>query len=341
MTALNPHPPLPSAEALGIAGLAFRTFRGEVDYPLMLEVIEESKKADRAEWSTSVEDIARDYSHLRNCDPKTDMIFALIDGRPIGYGRTGWEDERKGDRILFLFVNLVPAWRGKGIRAAMVRWLEDRARAVAEANPTNKTKIYQTWMSEHEQDAIRVFTEAGYEPARWEYEMIRSLDEPIADAPLPEGIELRPVTDADAPQVFAAANEAFIDHWGETDWFTPKSLDEWRKGPTYDPSIWKIAFDGDEVVGTVMNYVHKKENQEYGRQRGYTESICVRKAWRGRGIAKALITESMRMHKAMGMTEVCHGVDTQNPTGALQLYEGLGYRPHKREYAYRKPMRTG
>jgi len=338
MSTQNANPPLPSGESLGIAGLSFRAFRDESDYPLMLDVVQKSKVADRDEWTTSVEDITRDYRHLRNCDPKSDMIFAEIDGVPVGYGRTWWEDERKGNRLFCLFTNLVPEWRGRGIRRALLDWLEERALIVAAANPTEKTELLQTWASEFETDANRLYTEAGYDIARWEYEMIRSLDQPIGEAPLPEEIEIRPVTDADAPKVFEAAHEAFADHWGETEWFTPKDLEEWREGPTYNPSIWKIAFHGDEVVGTVLNYVHEKENEEYGRQRGYTESICVRKAWRGRGIAKALITESMRMHQAMGMTETCHGVDTQNPTGALQLYEGLGYKPTRTFYTYRKAL---
>ena len=323
-----------------VPGLTFRPFRGESDYPLMLAVLELCKVADKDEWAVSLEDIARDYRHLRNCDPATDMIFAEVDGEVVGYGRTWWEEERKGDRVFTLFTNLVPAWREKGIRHAMLGWLEDRACEKADAHPTDRPEILQSWASEFEKDVIRVYEANGYAVVRWGYEMARSLDEEIRPAPLPDGIEIRPVTDAEAPKVFEAAHEAFADHWGETDWFTPRDLEEWREGPHYDPALWKIAFDGDEIVGTVLNFVNEKENEEYKRRRGYTEAICVRKAWRGRGIAKALITESMQMHKENGMTETAHGVDAQNPTGALQLYEGLGYRPVKTGYTYRKPLRS-
>lgn len=327
-------------EAPVISGLSFRGSRGEADYPLMLAVLEICKVVDKDEWSISLEDITRNYSHLRNCDPSTDMVFAEIDEDLIGYGRTWWEDERKGDRIFSLFTNLVPDWRGKGIRLAMLRCLEGRAREMADADPTEAPKILQTWASEHERDAKRLYESAGYEIVRWGYEMVRSLADEIQPAPLPEGIEIRPANDDDAPQIFAGASEAFADHWGETEWFTEKDLAEWREAPTYNPLLWKVAWDGDEVVSTVLNFVNEKENAEYDRKRGYTEAICVRKAWRGRGIAKALITESMKMHKAMGMAETAHGVDAQNPTGALQLYEGLGYRPVKTDYTFRKPLRS-
>jgi ribosomal protein S18 acetylase RimI-like enzyme len=40
----------------------------------------------------------------------------------------------------------------------------------------------------------------------------------------------------------------------------------------------------------------------------------------------------------MGMTEAAHGVDTQNATGALQLYESLGYKAIKTYTTYRKAL---
>jgi len=332
--------PVVVPDAPEIPNLTFRSFRGESDYPPMLAVCEACKVADREEWAQTLDDISRTYRHLRNCDPFEDMVFAEVSGRVVGYGRTWWEDEQKGDRIYSLFVNLTPDWRERGIRRAILRWLEARARAAAETHPPETSKLLQAWSSEHERDWRKILASEGYEIVRWEYEMVRSLADEIRPAPLPDGVEIRPVTDEDAERIFAAAADAFSDHWGVTGWFDAKSLAEWRESPTWNPHLWKIAFDGDEVVGTVLNYVDEKENDEYERRRGYTECICVRRPWRGRGVAKALITESMKMHKAMGMIETAHGVDTQNPTGALQLYEGLGYRPRKTFYSLRKPLES-
>ena len=74
------------------------------------------------------------------------------------------------------------------------------------------------------------------------------------------------------------------------------------------------------------------------RKRGWTEEISTRRQWRRKGIAKALIVRSMHMHKANGMTEVGLGVDTQNPNGALQLYQSLGYKKERTSINFRKPM---
>ena len=321
-----------------IPGLEFRGFRGEADYEAMLAVIEASKGDDQDEWTQDLDDIARIYKHLKNCDPFADMIFAEIEGRVIGYGRVWWEDERKGDRIYSLFTNLAPDWRGKGIRRAMLRWLERRARVLSEPHPTESAEFLQSWASEHEHDAKGLLESEGFEIVRWDFEMVRSLAVEIQPAPLPEGLEIRAVGDADAEAIFAAASEAFADHWGVADWFSESDLAEWRESPTYDPSLWKVAFEGYEIAGMVLNFVSAKENAEYKRKRGYTEAICVRRAWRRRGLAKAVITRSMEMFREMGMTETAHGVDTQNPTGALQLYEGLGYQPRRTHFTFRKPL---
>jgi ribosomal protein S18 acetylase RimI-like enzyme len=134
--------------------------------------------------------------------------------------------------------------------------------------------------------------------------MVRPLDEPLPDAPLPVGLEVRPVLPERYRQIWAAIDEAFQEHWGWT------------------PS--------DEA-----------ENQAYRRQRGMLYSITVRRPWRKRGLARALIVDSLQMFKQMGMTEAALDVDTENLTGALRLYQSIGFRPVKRTTIYRKPLHSG
>jgi mycothiol synthase len=88
----------------------------------------------------------------------------------------------------------------------------------------------------------------------------------------------------------------------------------------------------------VQNFVDAAENEEYGRQRGYTEGICVRRPWRRQGLAKALIARSFHLIKDLGMTEAALGVDAQNPNGALQLYRSMGFQVVKRHTTYQKVL---
>ncbi|MCK4310901.1 MAG: GNAT family N-acetyltransferase, partial [Methanomicrobia archaeon] len=106
----------------------------------------------------------------------------------------------------------------------------------------------------------------------------------------------------------------------------------------FDPTLWQIAWAGDEIAGMVQSYINKKENEKYNRERGYTENICVRRPWRKRGLAKALIARSFKIIKERGMTEAALGVDTENPSGALRLYKSMGFKVAKQFAAYRKPL---
>ena len=89
-------------------------------------------------------------------------------------------------------------------------------------------------------------------------------------------------------------------------------------------------------MGMVLNYLNEEENEEYNRLRGWTENISVRKAWRRQGVARALLTRSLQMFKNMGMDHAALGVDTQNATGALDLYKSVGFRVEKSFKVYRK-----
>ncbi|MEW5828149.1 MAG: GNAT family N-acetyltransferase [Chloroflexota bacterium] len=320
-----------------IPGLAFRGFRGQEDYPGMAAVIDGSKVEDEVERSTTVEDIANTYEHLTNCDPYQDMLFAEVEGEMISYQRVLWEQELSGTRIYFVLNFMLPAWRRKGLGAAMLRWGEERLRRIAADHPQDGPRFFAAWTADTARGTVALLEKEGYLPVRYGYEMTRDLSEPFPEAPLPAGLEIRPVEEAHLRPIWEAMSEAFRDHWGYVP-PTEENYREWLGEPDFNPSIFKIAWDGDQVAGMVQNYVLADENEEYRRKRGYTEGICVRRPWRKRGLAHALIVESMKMFKEMGMTETALGVDAENTSGALRLYESLGYRQVKKSVTYRKPM---
>jgi ribosomal protein S18 acetylase RimI-like enzyme len=167
--------------------------------------------------------------------------------------------------------------------------------------------------------------------------MVRPDLEAIPDLPLPNGVEVRPVKPEHMRQIWEASNEAFRDHWG----YIPdpwEAFDQMMNDPDFDSSLWRVAWQGDEVAGMVLSFINKDENEIYGRKRGYTENICVRRPWRKQGLAKALIALSLIAIKERGMTEAGLGVDSENISGALHLYESMGYRMVKRTTIYRKRL---
>ena len=320
-----------------IEGLRFRGFAGKTDYPLMVNILEATTKADREERAIMLEDLQHDYAHLTNSDPEKDMLFAEINGQTIAYSRVEWwQEEDPNHRIYSIIFNLVPEWRDQGIEEAMIGWCQRRLREVAEQHPQDSQRFFQTYSNGFKQAYNTLLESLGYTPARYFIAMSRPLED-IPEADLPEGIEVRPVRKQDHRAVWDASMEAFRDHWG----FSEPDDDDYEsyKGSKYfQPELWQVAWDGEEIVSSVMNYIDEDYNKKYNKQRGWTEEITTRKPWRRRGIAKALIVRSMHMHQAKGMTEVALGVDTDNPNGALKLYQSLCYEKERTWITFRKDM---
>ncbi|MCP4417816.1 MAG: GNAT family N-acetyltransferase, partial [Chloroflexi bacterium] len=322
---------------LNIPGLSLRPFAGPSDYPHIVAVCNGSREADNIEWITTLAEITTDYSHLINCDPATDILMAEVDGKMVGYGRCWWAKLQDDERRYSFFVHLLPAWREQGIRRAMMQILQDRLHQIAAVHPQTGKKFLGAWGDEAETDWLRLLEEDGFEVVRYGFDMIRPSLDNIPNCPLPHGLEVRRGTLAEWRQIWEAAREAFRDHWGMSEW-PEESFAGGSEYATFNPNLWQIAWDGNEIAGGVLNFINEVENEENERQRGYTETIFVRRPWRKMGVAKALIARSFQILKDEGMTEAALGVDGESTTGALHLYRKMGFVETKRGMTYRKPL---
>ena len=303
----------------------------------MVEIMNACNRVDRAEYNESLEDVARVFAHLTNCDPFQDMVFAEVDGRPGGYARVFWKDELQGPRLFISLGFVVPEWRRRGLGSAFLAWNENRLLEIASGHPADRKKVFHAWTTDAVPGAIALFERNEYHIAREMVEMIRPTSFDLPTAPMPEGLRIRQAQPEDHRAIWNAREEAYRDHWG----YAPsaeKDFVAWRRSRLFQPELWKIGWDGDQVAGMVLNYVNTRRNEWIGINRGYTQDIFVRRPWRRRGLARALLTESIRMFTEMGMSETYLGVDTESPTGADILYRLLGYEPTRRHLIYRKPM---
>jgi mycothiol synthase len=320
-----------------IAGLTFRACRSEADYALVADVMNACREADGIDTVATRAEIANRFSHLEHFVPAKDLIFAEMDDRPIGYTRL-WFRQLNDDKWVYTNTgSVLPAWRHKGIGRALHHYGERRLREKAVEHGHSGVRVFQALAADTEASRHALLSSEGYRAVRYGYEMTRSLSAPIPDLPLPAGIQVQPVRPDQYEQLRVAVNEAFRDHWG---WgaMTEKDLQAWQKNRNFQPQLWQVAWAGDEIVGTVLNFIDAESNAKYQRRRGWTETICVRRPWRKQGVAKALIARSMRLLQEQSMVEVALNVDTQNPTGALQLYESMGYRAVRELITYEKPL---
>ena len=323
-----------------IAGLMFRHFRGAEDYPKMVAVVTASAEADKIELVATVEDVTNGYAHLVNSDPYQDMLFAEMNNEVIGYSRGFWRQEENGPRIYGSTGFLVPAWRRKGIGASMFHWIENRMRVIAESHAAMETGLFETSVPDGNMGLAALLEKNNYKPIRYIVEMVRPDLENIPDFPLPEGFEVRPVLPEHYRAIWDADQEAFRDHWGYSQ-PAEEDYQAWLGDKTiFQPQLWQIAWDmnTNKVAGQVRTFINTAENEKYNRKRGHTEFISVRRPWRKRGLARALIVRSLLLQKEHGMTESALGADSENITGATRVYEDCGFQVTKHHTLYRKPL---
>ena len=327
---------LPDAPA--IPGLRFRRFRDASDWARLAELQKLAAIADRDDEIPSAENLRIELEHRPNFDLARDMVLAEIDGQLIGEAN-GTVSIRDGKPVHVLWGRVHPDWRRRGLGRALFRWNERRARDRAAAEPQwgGPTAVIGGFASEFEPGAEALFESEGYRAFRYAFTMIHRRLGDVEPIPMPEGLEIRPVSPDQHRQIFDADDEAFHDHFEHR----PATEDDfvaWFSQPDLDPSLWKIGWDGDQVAGGILTTIWKEENAALGVKRGWLDSVFARRPWRRRGLARALIAATLVELRERGMDEAVLGVDAENPTGALALYEGLGFEVKVRTKRYRKPL---
>ncbi|HEU5091510.1 MAG TPA: GNAT family N-acetyltransferase, partial [Nitrospira sp.] len=227
-----------------------------------------------------------------------------------------------------------PDFKGRGIGTSLLRMIEKRAREeILLAEPNMRVTLHS--MTDHrDPDGRNLHQNEGYQPLRYHWRMEIVLDGPPAEPKLPQGIELRAFVkgEHDVP-VWQAQNEAWRDHWGSHD----VTLEEWKRSrfddPEFDPTLWQIAWDGDEVAGFSLN--------RYRMGIGWIRTLGVRRPWRKRGLGEALLLQSFGEFYKRGTKTIGLGVDAQNPTGATRLYQKVGMYIASEYVTYEKELRAG
>jgi len=283
----------------------------------------------RTEWVSPGFDPARDIR----------LIFSP-EGEMAGYVEVWTTSKPLVDPRIWGRVH--PKYEGLGIGTWLLKWAEQRILPELKSVPDGLRVASRVGTYRQAEKSRRLFEDLGFHYIRTFYHMVIEMDTPVAEPVWPAGITVRTCNpEMDGEAVYRADEDAFRDHFGFVEEPFEEGFERFKhfhlEYEGYDPTLTFIAMDGDEIAGTNLCRPHS----QYDHDMGWVASLGVRRPWRKRGIGLALLRHSFNEFHRRGKRKVGLGVDAENLTGALRLYENAGMHVDRAYDLYEKELRAG
>jgi mycothiol synthase len=283
----------------------------------------------------------RDLLEDESIDLGRDTV-AVIDGDLLAfawvYGFAGVRDFDRFDAE----GAVVPTARGSGHGARLLAWAEERAADLHRERRPAIPGAVCVHVHENNPSKQALVRAAGYEAARWEHRMTRTLDDPLPEVPAtPPGFTVTPYEADRSEAVRQVHCEAFAGAWGAD----PPDEQHWSRWYTgsdpFRPDVSWLVLHGDEVAGYVLTYFWAADAAATGVREAFLGQLGVRPAWRRRGLGGLLLATALQSYRAAGYERSSLTVDTANATGALGLYERAGFAVNGASVTWTKAMPSG
>lgn len=296
------------------------------DVPAMTVLLADIEKADQYGWHLDADFLARWLA-----DPLIDLArgsTAVFDGDVmVATGVLAARVEADPVHAMHYEGGVHPAYRGRGLGAALLGWAAAAAGPLHAERFPGRPLTVQCQFPASDRGAAELFAEHGFAPVRYFRKMARDLDgDDLPPARVPGGFEIVPYrADLDEP-MRVAKNEAFREHWD----VTPSTPAAWRAqftGPEFRPALSPLAISAatGRIAGLIVTHESAAETAATGRRDAHLNNVGTLPEARGRGVATALIATTLRAAREHGYATASLGVDAENPTGALGVYEKAGF----------------
>lgn len=242
----------------------------------------------------------------------------------------------------FVWLTIDPDYEGLGLEGYLLEWAEERAgQVLAKVSPELRVAMRINPLS-LVKPVINALQQAGWSQIRHNFTMRIDMDEAPPNPDWPDGIRLRPYDpERDAREVFKLDDEVFQDHFG----YVPEDFEQGYErfmhhmtgDESYDPSLWYLAYAGDELIAICICRLSSFEDPDAG----HVSTLGVRRNWRRRGVAQALLLHAFGEFYKRGTQSVDLGVDAESLTGATDLYKKVGMHVHYHYDMHEKVLREG
>lgn len=242
----------------------------------------------------------------------------------------------------FIWGRVHPNHRGLGIGTLLNQWAEARVQErIAEAPPDARVTVGCQNGSTN-RAAAELLKNRGYAHVRSFYSMKIEMETAPPPPLWPVGITVRTmIPDQEEELVYRAKDEAFQDHWGYVETPFAEGFAIWlhhlQNNSDHDPSLFFLAMDGEELAGYALCEPKITDYPDMA----WVDNLGVRRPWRRRGLALALLQHVFGEFYRRGVKKVGLGVDASSLTGATRLYEKAGMQIFRQYNAYEKELRPG
>jgi mycothiol synthase len=323
------------AGAPRIVGLRARPFRDRNDYARLAELQGAANIHDGVPYLPTAGTLEIEMEAGDGARSEDDVVLVEVDRAVVA--AAGVKRVVREQTQYEVWGSVDPGWRRRGLGTWLMAWAIDHATDRATREDAEKSVQLASFAEDSEAGHRALLVMTGFESVRHFFLMQRRSLADIPDVPLPDGFQIRPVTEGHRRQIIEAENEAFRDHWGHRE-MTENTYRQTYDRAELDTALWVVAWAGDEIAGVVQNWIWPEENDRLGVKRGWLEHISVRRPWRRRGLARAITAVSLVRIREAGMEDAMLGVDSENANGAFRLYESLGFEIASRAAAYRRDL---
>ncbi|MEO5653394.1 MAG: GNAT family N-acetyltransferase [Marmoricola sp.] len=305
------------------------------DAPAVTDLLAAAEAVDKTGEHFNLDDLLEDIANPM-IDPSRDWLVVEAGERVVAHSRLTPRAPADGALKVYVEGTVHPDFRRRGIGSELVPAIVERA--VSHVHERGDLRAVVAGQAQAgNTDLDKIFGSVGLTPDRWSFVMLADLASATDAEPAPPaGYTLSTWEGADHEELRETHNRVFVPHPGFTPW-SSEMWAQWVAGSrALRPALSLILRD---ETGAVAAYVQSDEydavQQATGIREAYVAKVGTVPEHGRRGLAGTLLRIAMQRFRDAGFERASLDVDSENPSGALGIYERAGFRTETRWISYR------